>query len=428
MLGAIIGDMVGSPYEFHPWRGAAEAFPLFSPRSRFTDDTVMTVAVGRALMRSHGQEQACREAFIDAMHEYGRAYIRAGYGQRFFRWIVTGSREPYNSFGNGSAMRVSPVGWACGSLEETEQYAALSASVTHDHPEGIKGACATAAAVFLARDGAGRDAIRDYVASRYGYDLDRSLAGIRSSYRHKESCQESVPEAIIAFLESHSFEGAVRNAVWLGGDSDTQAAIAGSIAEAFYGGVPQALRDAALALLDDRLRGDVAAWYAWLAEHRGIRLGRRAVPVQEQKTAVSATGRDRMETMPKAGMTGQWETTVDEGMLAAAVGSGEVRVLATPVMIMGMERAAMEAVRSCLPEGVTSVGTRVEVSHMAPTPCGMKVRFAARLTAVSANGRGLTFAVSAHDETGPIGEGVHERVVVDRERFQSRAQARGGRG
>ncbi|WP_296987786.1 ADP-ribosylglycohydrolase family protein [Desulfovibrio piger] len=428
MLGAIIGDMVGSPYEFHPWRGAVEAFPLFSPRSRFTDDTVMTVAVGRALMRSHGQEQACREAFIDAMHEYGRAYIRAGYGQRFFRWIVTGSREPYNSFGNGSAMRVSPVGWACGSLEETEQYAALSASVTHDHPEGIKGACATAAAVFLARDGAGRDAIRDYVASRYGYDLDRSLAGIRSSYRHKESCQESVPEAIIAFLESHSFEEAVRNAVWLGGDSDTQAAIAGSIAEAFYGGVPQALRDAALALLDDRLRGDVAAWYAWLAEHRGIRLDRRAVPVQEQKTAVSATGRDRMETMPKAGMTGQWKTTVDEGMLAAAVGSGEVRVLATPVMIMGMERAAMEAVRSCLPEGVTSVGTRVEVSHMAPTPCGMKVRFAARLTAVSANGRGLTFAVSAHDETGPIGEGVHERVVVDRERFQSRAQARGGRG
>lgn len=279
MLGAIIGDMVGSPYEFHPWRGAAEAFPLFSPRSRFTDDTVMTVAVGRALMRSHGQEQACREAFIDAMHEYGRAYIRAGYGQRFFRWIVTGSREPYNSFGNGSAMRVSPVGWACGSLEETEQYAALSASVTHDHPEGIKGACATAAAVFLARDGAGRDAIRDYVASRYGYDLDRSLAGIRSSYRHKESCQESVPEAIIAFLESHSFEEAVRNAVWLGGDSDTQAAIAGSIAEAFYGGVPQALRDAALALLDDRLRGDVAAWYAWLADHRGIRLDRRAVPV-----------------------------------------------------------------------------------------------------------------------------------------------------
>ena len=110
MLGAIIGDMVGSPYEFHPWQGAAEAFPLFSPRSRFTDDTVMTVAVARGLMQAYGQEQACREAFIDAMHEYGRAYSRAGYGQRFFRWIVTGSRAPYNSFGNGSAMRVSPVG------------------------------------------------------------------------------------------------------------------------------------------------------------------------------------------------------------------------------------------------------------------------------------------------------------------------------
>lgn len=112
MLGAIIGDMVGSPYEFHPWQGAAEAFPLFSSCSRFTDDTVMTVAVARGLMQAYGQEQACREAFIDAMHEYGRAYSRAGYGQRFFRWIVTGSREPYNSFGNGSAMRVSPVGWA----------------------------------------------------------------------------------------------------------------------------------------------------------------------------------------------------------------------------------------------------------------------------------------------------------------------------
>lgn len=430
MLGAIIGDMVGSPYEFHPWQGAAEAFPLFSPRSRFTDDTVMTVAVARGLMQAYGQEQACREAFIDAMHEYGRAYSRAGYGQRFFRWIVTGSREPYNSFGNGSAMRVSPVGWACDSLEETERYAALSASVTHDHPEGIKGACATAAAIFLARDGAGRDAIRDYVSFRYGYDLARSLAEIRPAYRHKESCQESVPEAIIAFLESHSFEEAVRNAVWLGGDSDTQAAIAGSIAEAFYGGVPQDLREAALARLDDRLRGDVAAWYHWLSEHRGIRLDldRKADPVQEQKTAVSATGRDIMETMPKAGMTGQWETTVEEGLLAAQVGSGEVRVLATPMMIMGMERAAMEAVRPCLPEGMTSVGTRVDISHMAPTPCGMKVRFEAKLTAVSANGRGLTFTVTAYDEVGPIGEGTHERVVVDREKFQSRAQTRATQG
>lgn len=186
------------------------------------------------------------------------------------------------------------------------------------------------------------------------------------------------------------------------------------------------MRDAALALLDDRLRGDVTAWYAWLAVHRGLPLDRKAVPVQEQEISVSATGRDIMETMPKAGMTGQWETTVEEGMLAAAVGSGEVRVLATPMMIMGMERAAMEAIRPCLPEGMTSVGTRVDISHMAPTPCGMKVRFEAKLTAVSANGRGLTFAVTAYDEVGPIGEGSHERVVVDREKFQSRAQAKGG--
>ena len=135
-----------------------------------------------------------------------------------------------------------------------------------------------------------------------------------------------------------------------------------------------------------------------------------------------------METMPKAGMTGQWETTVEEGLLAAQVGSGEVRVLATPMMIMGMERAAMEAVRPCLPEGMTSVGTRVDITHTAPTPCGMKVRFEAKLTAVSANGRGLTFSVAAYDEVGPIGEGTHERVVVDREKFQSRAQTRGGQG
>ena len=135
-----------------------------------------------------------------------------------------------------------------------------------------------------------------------------------------------------------------------------------------------------------------------------------------------------METMPKAGMTGQWETTVEEGLLAAQVGSGEVRVLATPMMIMGMERAAMEAIRPCLPEGMTSVGTRVDISHMAPTPCGMKVRFEAKLTAVSANGRGLTFTVTAYDEVGPIGEGTHERVVVDREKFQSRAQTRATQG
>ena len=406
MLGAIIGDMVGSPYEFHPWQGAAEAFPLFSPRSRFTDDTVMTVAVARGLMQAYGQEQACREAFIDAMHEYGRAYSRAGYGQRFFRWIVTGSREPYNSFGNGSAMRVSPVGWACDSLEETERYAALSASVTHDHPEGIKGACATAAAIFLARDGAGRDAIRDYVSFRYGYDLDRSLAEIRPAYRHKESCQESVPEAIIAFLESRSFEEAVRNAVWLGGDSDTQAAIAGSIAEAFYGGVPQELREAALARLDGRLRGDVL--------QEGL--------TELLEDGLGVIGVDLLE-LEALGERGNGAV-----LLEAQVGSGEVRVLATPMMIMGMERAAMEAVRPCLPEGMTSVGTRVDISHMAPTPCGMKVRFEAKLTSVSANGRGLTFAVAAYDEAGPIGEGTHERVVVDREKFQSRAQTRATQG
>lgn len=424
MLGAIIGDMVGSPYEFHPWRGAADAFPLFVPRSRFTDDTVMTVAVSRALMEHYGDEAAFREACIDSMHDYGRAYGKAGYGQRFFRWIVTRSREPYNSFGNGSAMRVSCVGWACDTLEETERYATLSAAVTHDHPEGIKGARATAAAIFLARDGASREDIRTYLSCCCGYDMDRSLAGIRAGYRHQESCQGSVPEAVIAFLESRSFEEAVRNAVWLGGDSDTQAAIAGSIAEAFYGGVPEDMKQEALARLDDRLRLNVLEWYRWLAEQRGIRLDSRTVPVQEERSPVHGAGRTDMGTGLRAGLRGAWETTVTESLLAAGVGSGEVRVLATPVMIMGMERAAMEAVRSCLPEGMTSVGTRVDVRHLAATPCGMKVRFEARLTGVSANGRGLRFEVAAFDEAGPVGEGSHERVVVDREKFQARAEAR----
>ena len=263
MLGAIIGDMVGSPYEFHPWQGAAEAFPLFSPCSRFTDDTVMTVAVARGLMQAYGQEQACREAFIDAMHEYGRAYSRAGYGQRFFRWIVTGSREPYNSFGNGSAMRVSPVGWACDSLEETERYAALSASVTHDHPEGIKGAEATTVAIFMARSGHSIKEIRAVIDREY-YPMDFTLDEIRPSYRFNESCQGTVPQALMAFFESTGFEDAIRNAISIGGDSDTLAAITGGVAEAYYG-VPAELRDRAMTYLDERLLDILNRCEAWLA-------------------------------------------------------------------------------------------------------------------------------------------------------------------
>ena len=383
----------------------------------------MTLAVAEALMNGGAEED-----YIASMQRWGRRYPDGGYGGRFFGWLFQKEPQPYNSFGNGSAMRVSPVAWFYDSLEAVENAAAVSARVTHNHPEGVKGAQATAAAVFLARTGHGKGEVRNYLSARFGYDLSRTCDEIRPGCHFDETCQGSVPEAIIAWLDSDGFEDAIRNAVSLGGDSDTQAAIAGSIAEAFYGGVPQDLREAALAGLDDRLRGDVAAWYHWLSEHRGIRLDRKADPVQEQKTAVSATGRDIMETMPKAGMTGQWETIVEEGMLAAQVGSGEVRVLATPMMIMGMERAAMEAVRPCLPEGMTSVGTRVDISHMAPTPCGMKVRFEAKLTAVSANGRGLTFTVTAYDEVGPIGEGTHERVVVDRDKFQSRAQPRAAQG
>ena len=428
MLGAILGDMVGSPFEFDHNNYKHKDFPLLSERSHFTDDTVMTLAVARGLIAGQGDAQKTFAEVRYEMRRLGNVYPDAGYGGMFRRWLCAEHPQPYGSFGNGSAMRVAAAGWLFDTLDKTLEMAKVTAEVTHNHPEGIKGAQATAATIFLARTGHSKQEIRQYVEQTFGYDLSRTCDEIRPSYCHVETCQQTVPEAIIAFLESHSFEEAVRNAVWLGGDSDTQAAIAGSIAEAFYGGVPQDLREAALARLDDRLRGDVAAWYHWLSEHRGIRLDRKADPVQEQKTAVSATGRDIMEIMPKAGMTGQWETTVEEGLLAAQVGSGEVRVLATPMMIMGMERAAMEAVRPCLPEGMTSVGTRVDISHMAPTPCGMKVRFEAKLTAVSANGRGLTFSVAAYDEVGTIGEGTHERVVVDREKFQSRAQTRGGQG
>lgn len=267
MLGAIAGDMIGSPYEFRPWQGKWEDFPLFSSRSRFTDDSVLTFAVARALRESEDVD-SFRNNLIDNFHDYGRRYYKAGYGQKFAQWIISRSREPYNSFGNGSAMRVSPVGWAFDTLEDVEKYAEASADVTHNHPEGIKGACAVAGSIFLARTGAGKEEIKNYVSGRYGYDLNRGLEQIRQYYRHDESCQGSVPEAIIAFLESESFEETARKSVWLRGDADTQAAIAASIAEAFYGGVPPAIADETLNRLDDNLHADFLWWEAWLEQRR----------------------------------------------------------------------------------------------------------------------------------------------------------------
>jgi ADP-ribosylglycohydrolase len=231
MLGAIAGDVIGSVYEANPVKHPD--FPLFPPGARFTDDTVLTMATADALMGDGDYAAAYRR--------FGRAFPHAGYGGTFYRWLFTDGAGPYGSWGNGAAMRVSPVGFALGDVESVLEEAARSAAVTHDHPEGIKGAQATALAVFLARQGLDRDSLRDEIQGRFGYDLGRSIAAIRPHYHFDVSCQGSVPESLIAFLESRDFEGAVRNAVSLGGDADTMACIAGAVAEAFYGGVPAAI-------------------------------------------------------------------------------------------------------------------------------------------------------------------------------------------
>jgi ADP-ribosylglycohydrolase len=224
MHGAIIGDIVGSRFERGHWKG--KEFVLFTPDSHFTDDTVMTFAVADWLL--YGRD------LVSCMRAWGRQYPLAGYGGNFKIWLTGIKNGPYGSWGNGSAMRVSPVGWGASSLEECMQLAEASAIVTHDHPEGIKGAQAVAGAIFLARTGAGKADIKDWVQSEMQYDLDRNLEDIRPEYTFDVSCRGSVPEAIIAFLESSDLEDAIRNAVSLGGDTDTLACMAGSIAEAYY--------------------------------------------------------------------------------------------------------------------------------------------------------------------------------------------------
>ena len=252
MIGAIIGDIVGSIYEWHNIK--TKEFPLFQGKCFFTDDTVMTVAVAEGLM--NGGE---RDDFIDAMKKYGRMYPDSGYGGRFGGWLFSEDREPYHSWGNGSAMRTAAVGWWFDSLEETQAMAALAAGVTHDHPEGIKGAVSAAAAIFLARTEKGREKMKEYMARKFGYDLSQTLDEIRPGYRFSERCQDTVPQAMIAFLESTDFEDAIRNAISLGGDSDTLAAITGGIAEAAYG-VPRELKDKAWEYLDEPLREVLRRW------------------------------------------------------------------------------------------------------------------------------------------------------------------------
>jgi ADP-ribosylglycohydrolase len=252
MLGAIAGDIIGSVYEGKlAWLGAGSAQfePLFARRARFTDDTVLTVAVAEGIL--HGGD------LVDLFKDYARSYPGAGYGGTFRRWAESDDRTPYNSWGNGSAMRVSPVGHAYDTLSEVLIRARWTAEVTHDHPEGIKGAQATAAAVYLARTGGSKEEIRDYVERKFAYDLSARLDDLRPHFDFNVSCQGTVPPALLAFLESTDYEHAVRLAVSLGGDADTLAAIAGGVAGAFYG-VPDAIREETLRRLDDRLRGVVA--------------------------------------------------------------------------------------------------------------------------------------------------------------------------
>lgn len=238
LYGAVLGDIIGVPYEFDRNKPTSkDSFPLFRRESNFSDDTVTTIAVADAILKS-GDEEDGRIFFntlVKTLQTWCRKYPHRGYGGRFRDWIVEKNPEPYNSYGNGSAMRVSAAGWFCDNIYDTRECARTTARITRNHKEGVKGAMATACAIFLARTGNSKEAIKSYIEFEFGYDLNRKIDDIRVHYRHTEKIWETVPEAVIAFLESTDFESAIRNTVWLGGDVDTVGAITGSIAEAFYG-------------------------------------------------------------------------------------------------------------------------------------------------------------------------------------------------
>ena len=255
MYGAILGDMIGAPYEFDQGDKVKDFGPLFINRSCFTDDSVMTIAVAEALMDAglDAGEEEIKSAVEKSMQKWGHRYPDAGYGGRFIGWLAKKDPKPYGSFGNGSAMRVSSVGWLFDTIERTREVARWTAEVTHNHPEGVKGAESTAAAIFLARNGKDKEEIKKYIIDEFGYDLSRTCDEIRPSYHHVESCQETVPEAITAFLEGNDFEDVIRTAVSLGGDCDTLTCIAGGIAEAFYG-IPIGLMGECLLRVSDDMR------------------------------------------------------------------------------------------------------------------------------------------------------------------------------
>ena len=243
IVGAIAGDIIGSVYEFQNIKTVN--FDLFSDESFFTDDSVLTLATMDTLLHNRN--------YTDNYQLFGRKYPNAGYGGHFYNWIFEEHPEPYNSWGNGSAMRISPVGWFCSSIDETMAEAEKSAGVTHNHPEGIKGAQAAATAVYMARTGKNKDEIKKFIADTFKYDLNRKIDNIRPDYKFDVSCQGSVPQAIIAFLESSDYENAIRLAVSIGGDSDTIACITGGISEAYYQKIPEYIVDNVLKILPERL-------------------------------------------------------------------------------------------------------------------------------------------------------------------------------
>ena len=251
MLGAIAGDIIGSVYEFDNIK--TKEFELFSSRSFFTDDSVLTIAMADAIINEYD--------YGLVMKDYYARYPRAGYGGSFHEWALTPGSQPYNSWGNGAAMRTSPVGFALDNLNDVLSMAEFFAAYTHNHPEGIKGAQATSASIFLARSGASKDEIKSFIVDNFKYDLSKSLDQIRPDYEFDVSCQGTVPQAITAFLESVSYEDAIRNAISIGGDSDTLACITGGIAESFYGELPGDIAETATDILDENLREVVARFY-----------------------------------------------------------------------------------------------------------------------------------------------------------------------
>lgn len=249
MLGAIIGDIVGSRFEWNNNR--SKEFDLFTDECFVTDDSIMTLAIAGAILDSKSDYSNLSKKVVEYMQSIGRHYPNCGYGGRFFDWIFSDNPKPYNSFGNGSAMRVSSVGFVANSIEEVKKLSRLVTEVSHNHPEGIKGAEATAVAIYMARTGSKIVDIKDYIDKNY-YPMNFTLDEIRDTYEFNEICQDTVPQSLKAFFESTSFEDAIRNAISIGGDSDTVAAICGGVAEAYYG-IPDWIRNQAISYLDYRL-------------------------------------------------------------------------------------------------------------------------------------------------------------------------------